>query len=347
VTGEKGRAAGILVDESCVSVPHPSRRLEFYSPTLTEFGWPEYAIPTYIRSHVHPEKVNRGAGEFVLLSTYRLPTLIHTRSGNAKWLLEISHSNPTWMHTEDAKRLRVETGDLVRIETEIGHFVDRVWVTEGIRPGVVACSHHLGRWRLAEGDGTSRLASALVDVREQAGTWQPTQLRGIEPYESADPDTKRSGGRKRSPPEPDLPVQLTPSADATAGIRRSDRSRTPRPFRRCPGDTKKSRDVFRRCLPCALPGDVAPPPWMLRPSAPPSPLQFPDVRGKPMSAPSKSRFANPNLRLSRLWLPGAGRATLAREASLGATIPPRCPRRGPILPAERYPYGSAFTDRPS
>ena len=29
--------------------------------------------------------------------------------------------------------------------------MDRVWVTEAIRPGVVACSHHLGRWRLKRG----------------------------------------------------------------------------------------------------------------------------------------------------------------------------------------------------
>ena len=38
----------------------------------------------------------------------------------------------------------LETGDLVRVTTEIGHFVNRAWVTEGIAPGVVACSHHLG-----------------------------------------------------------------------------------------------------------------------------------------------------------------------------------------------------------
>jgi len=31
-----------------------------------------------------------------------------------------------------------------RVETEIGHYVVRAWVTEGIRSGVVACSHHMG-----------------------------------------------------------------------------------------------------------------------------------------------------------------------------------------------------------
>ena len=32
-----------------------------------------------------------------LLPTFRLPTLIHTRSGNAKWLTELSHTNPIWV----------------------------------------------------------------------------------------------------------------------------------------------------------------------------------------------------------------------------------------------------------
>ena len=45
------------------------------------------------------------------------------------------------------RRSAVATGDLVRVETRIGHFVVKAWVTEGIRPGVVACSHHMGRWK--------------------------------------------------------------------------------------------------------------------------------------------------------------------------------------------------------
>lgn len=74
-----------------IGFPTPSRKLEFYSTTMRDWGWPEYALPTYIRSHVHPSRINRDRNEAVLLSTFRLPTLIHTRSGNAKWLYEISH----------------------------------------------------------------------------------------------------------------------------------------------------------------------------------------------------------------------------------------------------------------
>ena len=33
--------------------PTPSRKLEFYSKTLKDWKWPEHAVPTYARSHVH------------------------------------------------------------------------------------------------------------------------------------------------------------------------------------------------------------------------------------------------------------------------------------------------------
>ncbi|MFV2064870.1 MAG: molybdopterin-dependent oxidoreductase, partial [Chloroflexota bacterium] len=46
---------GVLIDgEVLKGFPTPSGKLEFYSPTLAAWGWPEQAIPNYIRSHVHP-----------------------------------------------------------------------------------------------------------------------------------------------------------------------------------------------------------------------------------------------------------------------------------------------------
>ena len=44
--------------------------------------------------------IDAARGEMLLLPTFRLPTLIHTRCGNAKWLNEISHRNPLWIHPE-------------------------------------------------------------------------------------------------------------------------------------------------------------------------------------------------------------------------------------------------------
>jgi hypothetical protein len=174
----------------------PSRKLEFYSPTMVEWGWPEHAIPGYIRSQVHWSQLDRDAGEAVLTPTFRLPTLIHTRSANAKWLVEISHRNPLWVHPVDAARLGIRTDDLVRVHTAIGYFVVRTWVTEGLRPGVIACSHHLGRWRLPGSPGTDKWSAATVTLREEpagaeGGRWKVRQIEGSGPFGSDDPDAAR------------------------------------------------------------------------------------------------------------------------------------------------------------
>src|SRR5207244_432186 len=149
--------------DSLPGFPPPSGRLEFYSATLAAWGWPELAIPTYIKSHVHPEHL--APDQMLLISTFRLPVQIHTRSANAKWLDEIAHTNPLWLHPGDAERLGVRTGDLVRVETDIGYFVVKAWVTEGIRPGVVACSHHMGRWKVEGHAAGQRQMMATVALQ--------------------------------------------------------------------------------------------------------------------------------------------------------------------------------------
>ena len=190
---KNGVVLGVEVDgAACAGFPTPSRKLEFYSKTLKDWKWPEYTIPGYIKSHVHSDNIDVNAGEMLLLPTFRLPTLIHTRSGNAKWLYEISHRNPLWLNPKDAENLEVKTGDLLKVHTEIGYFVDKVWVTEGIKPGVVACSHHLGRWRLQEDSGGERWSTALVDLKQvEPGKWLMRHIHGIKPFKSDDPDSER------------------------------------------------------------------------------------------------------------------------------------------------------------
>ncbi len=193
VVTQKGTRQGLEVEGQVLTgFPTPSRKLEFYSRTLKDWRWGEFAIPTYTRSHVHWEQIDSSRSEFVLVPTFRLPTLIHTRSGNAKYLNEISHTNPVWMHLRDADRLGVRTGELIKVRTEIGYFVNRVWVTEGIKPGVIACSHHLGRWRLAPDQGGERWSTALAELsRPGPGQWLLRYREGIQPFESSDPDSER------------------------------------------------------------------------------------------------------------------------------------------------------------
>jgi anaerobic selenocysteine-containing dehydrogenase len=190
-----GKAVGVMIEgEAKVGFETPSKKLEIFSQTLSDWGWPEqeHVLPWTLQSHVHPSQIDTAAGEMMLLPTFRLPTLIHTRSGNAKWLYEISHKNPIWIHPADAARIGVGTGDAIRVETEIGWFIDRVWVTEGIKPGILAMSHHLGRWRLQDGEGIGAGMSNLVELEgEGAGEHKLHVVQGGSAWESNDPDTSR------------------------------------------------------------------------------------------------------------------------------------------------------------
>ncbi|MBN4056167.1 molybdopterin-dependent oxidoreductase [Rhodothermus sp. AH-315-K08] len=190
-----GSVVGVVIDgEAVQGFTTPSRKLEFFSPTLHDWGWKEkqYVIPWTLKSHVHPDNIDIEKGEMLLLPNFRLPTLIHTRSANAKWLYELSHKNPIWMHPSDAARVGVANGGLVRVTTRIGYFVDRIWLTEGIKPGIIAMSHHLGRWRMEESQGVSQGSSNLVDLHTEGETEHKLRvIHGAKAWKSFDPDTSR------------------------------------------------------------------------------------------------------------------------------------------------------------
>ncbi|MDH5397734.1 MAG: molybdopterin-dependent oxidoreductase [Cyclobacteriaceae bacterium] len=192
IISKEGKNIGVMAgDKPVVGFPTPSRKQEFFSQTMIDWKWPEYDIPTYIKSHVHPEKMDFAKGDFPLVPTFRLPVLIHSRSGNAKWLAEIANRNPIWMHTSDGKRLGFANGDLIRVNTEIGYFVDKVWLTEGMKPGVIACSHHIGRWRRPQDTEGNRWATNTVALTNNDGKWKMEVIEGIKPWESNDNDSKR------------------------------------------------------------------------------------------------------------------------------------------------------------
>jgi hypothetical protein len=211
-----------------------------------------------------------------LLPTFRLPTLIHTRSGAAKWLNEISQCNPLWMHPLDGGRLKLRNGDLVRVRTEIGYFVDRLWLTEAIRPGVVACSHHLGRWRRSKDVPGNRFSANVVEISQpRQGQWLVRQMEGPGPFVSADPDSSRIWWREGGVPQNlTFPVQPDPVSGmhcwhqkvtivkAEAGDRYGDVF----------VDTERAHQAYKRWLakarPGPGPGGLRRPLWMNRPLRP-------------------------------------------------------------------------------
>ena len=212
LVGEAG-AVGRRSTPTARSPRAGSRRPASWSstpPTMRDWGWPEHATPgLHRRPTCAPPEIDLAAGELVLMPTFRLPTMIHTRSGNAKYLNEITNSHPLWMQRHRRRGgSAVATGDLVRLNTEIGHFVARVWATEGIRPGVIALSHHMGRWRLHENAGS----------RWVHGPGRPHPADGRHVVEAALPGAASS----RSSP-------TTPTRHGSAGTTRACTRTSPSP----------------------------------------------------------------------------------------------------------------------
>jgi anaerobic selenocysteine-containing dehydrogenase len=289
--GQGRRPVGVRVDGVVRrGFPTPSGRLEFYSRTLADWGWRDKAVPGYERSHVHPQAMQ--PDQLVLISTFRLPTQIHTRGGNAKWLDELAHTNPLWIHPRDATRIQVGNGDLVRVETEIGAYVVKAWVTEGIRPGVVACSHHMGRWKLAaQGDNAQRQMMATVDLSRDRGEWRMTRLAGVSPYQSSDPDTARiwwtDVGVHQNltfPVHPD-PISGQHCWHQAVRVRKAAPGES---YGDITVDTDKAHEVYQRWLELARPArrhspdGTRRPYWLMRPLKPAKAIfALPAVEGVP------------------------------------------------------------------
>jgi anaerobic selenocysteine-containing dehydrogenase len=283
-------AVGVIVDGVPKrGFPTPTGKQQFYSKTLAEWGWDEekYTIPHYLKSHVHPENIDYDAGEMVLVPTFRLPTQIHSRSSNSKWLEEISHNNPVWLHGKDADRLGVETGDLVRVETDIGYYVNEVWVTESIKPGIAAMSHHMGQWKIdrdgdgnADGDfdeGGDPYGKVTVDLDSEDGMWGMRQQSGIGPFESDDPDSERiwwtDGGVAQN-------LTHAPHPDPISGMHCWHQKVTVKPaepddyYGDVYVDTDQAMEIYREWVEKTRPADGPDgkrrPKWLKRPIAPPT-----------------------------------------------------------------------------
>ena len=128
--------------------------------------WAEYGfnpMPTFKRIPWHETMQD----DEMILSTFKLNVHKQSRTAAVKWLAEIAHSNPAWMNPVTARKLGVKTGDLVRIETRVGHMVTKAYVTEGIHPKVISIPTAFGHWEYG------RLATLkLKDKKSEASHGQ-------------------------------------------------------------------------------------------------------------------------------------------------------------------------------
>lgn len=211
-TAEGRYNVGVKVGERMVTgFGTPSRKMEFYAKWMKDWGWPEYALPIYPRtdaqrqamvhivSQVHHQYMTE-PNAFALNPIFRLPYNIHTRSVNSKWLMEISQNhNPVWMNVKDAERLGFKRGDAIKVRVvdtlslkEAGYFVAMCQPTEGMAPGVLACSHHAGRWRrvgevaiqgFEQPLHLMRLGAPTVELRETGSVREQRTTAGLKPFD--------------------------------------------------------------------------------------------------------------------------------------------------------------------
>ncbi|MBI5625582.1 MAG: molybdopterin-dependent oxidoreductase, partial [Nitrosomonadales bacterium] len=164
-TDDKGKeiAIGLMVGQVAVrGFATPSRKFEIYAPEVERIarksGMQDDGLPAYQPIPSHQNLLE----ERFILTTFKWNVHTQGRTASQKYLSEIVHDNPMWMHSSAAAKLGVKTGDFVELTTyrpvsgklgdqayhgtgeKIGSANIRVFVTNGIHPKVAAVSNSLG-----------------------------------------------------------------------------------------------------------------------------------------------------------------------------------------------------------
>jgi anaerobic selenocysteine-containing dehydrogenase len=113
---------------------------------------------------------------------YKLITYKTVHHGQARtnvnpWLMLMMPENPVEISADDASALGVESGDRVRVSSVSNPegIVGKVRVTQGLKPGVVAISHHYGHWESHSRPIVIDDVAMPYDSSRGAGL-QPTQI---------------------------------------------------------------------------------------------------------------------------------------------------------------------------
>lgn len=114
--------------------------LELRSKALADKGFD--AIPSWMPIPEHQKMGPDG----LILTTFKVNVQTHSRTQNCKWLTEIYHENPAWIHPKTAARQGIKDKDLIKVRSSVGEITTKARVSESIVPGVVAISYHCGHW---------------------------------------------------------------------------------------------------------------------------------------------------------------------------------------------------------
>lgn len=129
-----------------------------------------------------------GEKEAFILTPYPSPLLYDGRMANRPWLQELPDTLTqivwdSWLeiHPTDAKRLGVEEGGLIRLQSPAGHIQLASHISGGVRPGTVAVpvgQGHTGFGRYAEGRGANPIPLLSPEPEPVSGglRWNSTRV---------------------------------------------------------------------------------------------------------------------------------------------------------------------------
>ncbi|MDY6823429.1 MAG: molybdopterin-dependent oxidoreductase [Thermodesulfobacteriota bacterium] len=110
-------------------------RIEFFNERYKSAGL--FPLPKYCEPEVLPEK-----GEYRFL-VGRTAWNTHTSTQNNPYLWEIQKENALWIHTDEAGKMGIRSGDEVIVKSHIGAQRIKAYVTEKIRPD---CLFYVNGW---------------------------------------------------------------------------------------------------------------------------------------------------------------------------------------------------------
>ncbi|MBI2933533.1 MAG: molybdopterin-dependent oxidoreductase [Planctomycetes bacterium] len=116
------------------------------------------------------------------LITYKKVLHGQARTQNLPWLTVWQPENFIELNSADAQSLNLRTYDLARVTSASNSqgIVGHVWVTEGLRPGVVAISHHFGHWQQSSQVWQDNGVNQPADPSRALGL-QPTLVMRLDP----------------------------------------------------------------------------------------------------------------------------------------------------------------------
>jgi anaerobic selenocysteine-containing dehydrogenase len=187
VTNKYGRLISLFQEKTAKSVN-----------TMT--GKKMIGLPTYISAGTdYTGKEIKDEGYDLHLITHKTITMTKARTISNYWLLSIMNEGHVLMNTEDANKLGIHDGDLVRVSSASNPegvidvkggrkvpMVGKAVISEGIRPGVVSFPLGFGHWASGSADVTIDGKLIKGDARRAA----PLHLNGAM---RVDPVTKNVG----------------------------------------------------------------------------------------------------------------------------------------------------------